>query len=155
MAAANIRSAVLLLRRHVLWFSIDIKPFIEHQSVCHTRPAGATGLRVKACESASKQSFATQTPAACVPPGARLRLRDIPEHLRQKYSVGMTEGVTFVQLSATPYQYRDAVHFNNGWETRLQELEEGMRADVLPLSSRDHEHEAHHGLEKEYQPIFL
>jgi hypothetical protein len=67
----------------------------------------------------------------------------------------MTEDVTFVQLSATPYQYRDAVHFNDGWEIRLQELEEGMRVDVLSLSSGDHAHEAYRRLEEEYQHVFL
>ena len=41
-------------------------------------PTGSIGL-ASPCES-SKQSFATQTPAVCVPPGARLRLRDIREH---------------------------------------------------------------------------
>jgi len=117
-------------------------------------PTCSIGL-ASPCELASKQSFATRTPAVCVPPGARLRLRDIPEHLRQKYSVGMTEDVTFVQLSATPYQYRDAVHFNDGWEIRLQELEEGMRVDVLSLSSGDHAHEAYRRLEEEYQHVFL
>ena len=67
----------------------------------------------------------------------------------------MTEDVTFVQLSATPYQYRDAVHFNDGREIRLQELEEGMRVEVLSLSSVDHEHEAHRRLEEEYQRVLL
>ena len=116
-------------------------------------PTGSIGL-ASPCKS-SKQSFATQTPAVCVPPGARLWLHDIPEHLRQKYSVGMTEDVTFVQLSATPYQYRDAVQFHDGREIRLQELEEGMRVEVLSLSSGDHEHEAHLRLEEEYQHLFL
>ena len=67
----------------------------------------------------------------------------------------MSDDVTFVQLSATPYQYRDAAHFNDGREIRLQELEEGMRVDVLALSSGDHEHEAHRRLEEEYQHLFL
>ena len=66
----------------------------------------------------------------------------------------MTEDVTFVQLSATPYQYRDAVQFHDCRDIRLQELEEGMRVEVLSLSSGDHEHEAHRRREKEYQPVF-
>ena len=43
-------------------------------------PTGSIGL-ASPCESAPKQPFATQTPAVCLPPGTRLRLRDIPEHL--------------------------------------------------------------------------
>jgi hypothetical protein len=45
--------------------------------------------------------------------------------------------VTFVQLSATPYQYRDAVRFNNSREIRLQELSEGLSVRVLDMSSPD------------------
>ena len=91
----------------------------------------------------------------CIPPGARLRLHDIPEPLRQQCNVGMTEEVTFVQLSATEYQFRDAVRFNNGREILLQMLKEGMRVDVLSLSSGDHEQEAYGRLEEEYQHVFL
>jgi hypothetical protein len=61
--------------------------------------------------------------------------------------------VTFTQLSATPYQFRDAVRFNNGKEIRLQDLTEGMRVDVLSLSSDDLEHNKHQQLEEEYQRI--
>jgi hypothetical protein len=66
-------------------------------------------------------------PAICVPPGARLILLDVPERLQHDLKVGPIEEVTFVQLSATPYQFRDAVRFTNGREIRLQELSEGMR----------------------------
>jgi hypothetical protein len=62
--------------------------------------------------SCSKKS----TPAVCVPPGARLLLRDIPEDLQSRIHVGAGEEVTFVQLSATAFQYRDAVRFTNGQE---------------------------------------
>ena len=60
----------------------------------------------------------------------------------------------FVQLSATPYQFRDAVRFNNGREIRLQELNEGLHVDVLSLSSGDTEQEEHQKLEEEYQRVF-
>jgi len=62
-------------------------------------------------------------------------LLDIPNHLQQQFGVGTTEEVTFVQLSATPYQYRDAVRFNDGRQIRLQELSEGLRVRVLDVSS--------------------
>lgn len=122
--------------------------------VVHRFPTGSIGL-APPCKSASHWWSAKQTPAVCVPPGARLLLRDIPKALRQQCCVGTTEEVTFVQLSATPFQFRDAVRFSNGREILLQELNEGLQVDVLSLSSGDSEHEEHQRLEKEYQRIFL
>jgi hypothetical protein len=66
----------------------------------------------------------------------------------------VTEEVTFTQLSATPYQFRDAVRFSNGKEMRLQDLTESLRVDVLSLSSDDLEHNAHQQREEENQRIF-
>ena len=105
------------------------------QWVVHRFPTGTRGL-ASPCSSVSRWS-AKQTPAVCVPPGARLLLLDIPNHLQQQFGVGATEEVTFVQLSATPYQYRDAVRFNNGRQIRLQELSEGLQLRVLDVSSPD------------------
>src|SRR3989442_3435486 len=51
------------------------------------------------------------TPAVCVPPGARLRLRDIPLGAQQEFGVREDEEVTFVQQSAEAYRYRDAIRF--------------------------------------------
>jgi hypothetical protein len=73
-------------------------------------------------------------PAVCIPPGARLRLRDIPARLQHELRVGPEEDVVFTQLTASPHSYRDAVRFGNGREVRLQELREGQRAEVLDLS---------------------
>ena len=75
--------------------------------------------------------------AVCIPPGARLRLRDIPKRLQQELEVRDTEEVTFMQLGAEAYRYRDAVRFSNGHELLLQQLEEGQRVDVLRLSPED------------------
>jgi hypothetical protein len=75
--------------------------------------------------------------AVCVPPGARLLLRDIPERLQHQYQVGEVEGVIFMQVSGMEYQYRDAVRFANGQEVLLQRLEEGQRVEVLCLSVRE------------------
>ncbi len=46
-------------------------------------------------------------------------------------------GVTFTQMSAMEYHYRDAVRFKNGGEVLLQRLEEGQRVEVLCLSMRE------------------
>ena len=75
--------------------------------------------------------------AVCIPPGARLRLRDIPERLQHQYQVGAAEGVTFTQISAIEYRYRDAVRFANDREVLLQMLQEGQRVEVLCLSVRE------------------
>lgn len=72
--------------------------------------------------------------AVCIPPGARLRLADIPMRLQYEYGTGLVEDVTFTQISALPNSYRDAVRFANGREVRLQELREGQRVQVLDLS---------------------
>jgi hypothetical protein len=72
--------------------------------------------------------------AVCIPPGARLRLEDIPTQLQHEYNVGTSEEVTFTQISALANSYRDAVRFSNGCEVRLQELREGQRVTVLDLS---------------------
>jgi hypothetical protein len=73
-------------------------------------------------------------PAVCIPPGARLELRDIPARLQHELNVGPVETVTFTQISAAVNSYRDAVRFYNGREVRLQELREGQGVRVLDLS---------------------
>jgi hypothetical protein len=123
------------------------------QLVVHRFPTGSLGLS-SPCPSTSRWWFANQTPAVCMPPGARLLLPDIPKDLQQQFGVGATEEVTFVQLSATPYQFRDAVRFSNGRDILLQELRCGQQVEVLSLSSDDFEHEEHRRLEEEYQRTF-
>lgn len=72
--------------------------------------------------------------AVCIPPGARLRLEDVPARLQTELGVGACEDVTFTQITASAHSYRDAVRFRNGREVRLQELREGQRVKVLDLS---------------------
>jgi hypothetical protein len=95
------------------------------------RPGDGLWSRIKNWFSVSGELAA---PAVCIPPGARLRLRDIPERLQRQLDVGADEEVTFAQLSAEPFSYRDAVRFNNGKEVLLQKLEVGQRVEVLCLS---------------------
>ena len=77
---------------------------------------------------------ACAVPAVCIPPGARLRVQGVPERLQHSLAVQPDEEVTFTQLSAAAHTYRDALHFANGRDVRLQELCEGMRVQVLDLS---------------------
>jgi hypothetical protein len=89
----------------------------------------------------SERSYSPNSPltepvcAVCVPPGARLRLQDIPEHLQHNLKVASSEEVTFVEVGMDAYTYRDAVRFESGLEIRLQDLIPGQRARVLRLSS--------------------
>jgi hypothetical protein len=102
--------------------------------VVHRFPTGPIGL-ASPCGSGSRWWSAKEIPAVCIPPGAQLILHDVPKRLQHSLAVGPVEEATFVQLSATPYQFRDAVRFSNGREIRLQELSEGMVVLVLKMSS--------------------
>ncbi|HLW75849.1 MAG TPA: hypothetical protein VKS01_02670 [Bryobacteraceae bacterium] len=74
-------------------------------------------------------------PAICIPPGAHLILRDIPEDLQKRCRVSSEAGVTFTQLTAEVNTYRDAIRFPNGIQLRLQDLREGMHVEVLSLAT--------------------
>ena len=73
-------------------------------------------------------------PAVCVPPGARLVLRNIPKDLQRRCRVGAEEAAVFTQISSEFNSYRDAVRFPGGYQIRLQELREGMPMEVLSLA---------------------
>jgi len=72
--------------------------------------------------------------AVCIPPGARLKLHDIPLRMQQEFGVGPVEEVVFTQITAAANSYRDAIRFRTGREVRLQELREGQRMKVIDLS---------------------
>lgn len=76
----------------------------------------------------------TTVPAVCIPPGARLRLEEIPKRIQFDLDVEPSEEVVFTQLTAAVNTYRDAVRFHNGYRVRLQDLSGGVRAKVLDLS---------------------
>ena len=76
-------------------------------------------------------------PAVCIPPGAHLLLRDIPQQLQDQLGVRRVEEVTFTEITSSEFSYRDAVCFQNGIETILQRLQEGQRVRVLNLSLAD------------------
>jgi hypothetical protein len=70
-------------------------------------------------------------PAVCIPPGTRLLISRIPHRVRKEFALDEVEGVTFVQLSGDPFQYRDALRFANGRQLLLQSLGEGVTFVVL------------------------
>lgn len=73
--------------------------------------------------------------AVCIPRASKLALHDIPANLRDHLKVAPVEEVTFTQLSANAYTYRDAVRFKNGRELPLQHLVVGQRVKVVSISS--------------------
>lgn len=78
-----------------------------------------------------------QCQAVCIPPGARLLMRNLPAVLQNKCGVrGEMQEVVFTQTSLES-RFRDALRFTNGIELSLQELNEGLRVRVLSLSSEE------------------
>jgi hypothetical protein len=80
-----------------------------------------------------------RTPAVCVPPGARLILRDIPKSLQRELNVTEVEEVTFIETTAEVNTYRDAVRFQHGRQALLQQLREGQRVKVLSTTAAEWE----------------
>jgi hypothetical protein len=78
-----------------------------------------------------------EAPAVCIPPGARLRMMDIPVSLQRELDVAPEETVTFTQTTAMANAYHDAVRFENGRQVLLQVLKEGQRVCVLSLGPED------------------
>jgi hypothetical protein len=75
----------------------------------------------------------SEAPAVCVPPGARLMLKNIPDDLQRTWNVGKEETVLFLQTSMEANTYRDAIMFTNGCQIHLQELSEGIPVWVVSL----------------------
>jgi len=122
--------------------------------IVHRFEAGSVGLasaldlrRIKECRKAQVRgvwptikaffspSDSRSIPAVCIPPGARLLIRDIPAKLQQEcgFQDGVKEAV-FTQVTAVVNTFRDAVRFQNGVEVLLQRFDEGQRVRVLDLS---------------------
>ena len=78
-----------------------------------------------------------KVPAVCIPPGARLKIPEVPLDLQKELGVGRSEEVVFVELSASAYRYRDGIRFKNGREILLQYLDERIRMDVLSLGATE------------------
>src|SRR5260370_14829182 len=120
------------------------------QLVVHPFPTGSVGLA-----SACSQLLSKGTPAVCIPPGARLQLRDIPQALQLRFGLNATEEVTFVQLSAEAYQYRDAGRFQDGREILLQRLGCGQQLAVLSVASDDIPEKRRSKMEELYSRVFV
>jgi hypothetical protein len=112
--------------------------------VVYRFPTGSIGLTSASEVAAHKKEFHRlqhlfdphEVPCAvCIPPGARLLLRDIPDHLQKHLGVGVEESVVFTQRSGEVGRHRDGLRFTNGQEILLPRLVERQCAAVLSLSS--------------------
>lgn len=79
--------------------------------------------------------FRCNSTAVCVPSGARLLLREIPEWRREQLAICALEEVTFVEQTAEAFRYRDTVCSAKGRRVLLQRLAPRLR--VLSLDSMD------------------
>jgi len=100
-----------------------------------TRRSGSFWQRLSDCFSSS--SPPEPAPVVCIPPGALLRLKDIPWNLRDRFSLDSREDAAFAQISAEENRNRDALLFANGNMVTLQLLPEGQAATVLRLSAAE------------------
>jgi hypothetical protein len=93
-----------------------------------------TGLWERIIHFLSRRQF-PRCAAVCIPPGARLFVRDISLNLRREFGLqGDVQQGVFTQTEAG-IGFRDAIHFPNGRDISLQRLQEGQRIRVRSLSS--------------------
>jgi hypothetical protein len=69
----------------------------------------------------------------CVPPGARLILKDISPLMQRDLGLCPEEGGKFIETSIDLHRHRDAIQLANGCVIPLQHLQEGQRVEVLSL----------------------
>jgi hypothetical protein len=74
--------------------------------------------------------------AVRVPNGTRLRIKCVPNEIRQEFGVDAREHVNCVQLGAEAGE-RDAIRFRNGRHVLLQRFGEGVWFEVLADGSHD------------------
>lgn len=94
----------------------------------------------------SPQGELDTLPAVCIPPGARLRMSRVPDQMQRSQAVRAVEDVTFVQLTAEAFRYRDAIRFDNGCKVVLQTLGEGVPFEVVSLDLAEPEPEPVSGI---------
>jgi hypothetical protein len=77
---------------------------------------------------------APQVPAVCIPPGTSLVMSHIPDRVRREYGLGPRADVTFAQLNAEAFRYRDAIRLASGKYILLQAFPCGTRFQVVALA---------------------
>ena len=97
----------------------------REQLVVHRFSSGTLGL-ASPSQNLKEVLLGRGRSAVCVPPGARLRLHDIPEHIQTSLGVGAVEEVTFVERGVEAFVHRDSVRFSNDRQVLLQNLRVGQ-----------------------------
>ena len=82
-------------------------------------------------------TLAEQVCAVCIAPGTVLQMSRIPEAEQRQFALRSLEEVTFTQLTAEPFHYRDAIRFRNGRHRLLQRLQQGI---LFKVQSEGAEH---------------
>jgi hypothetical protein len=109
----------------------DLAPVISASKMAH----GTLWSRAKAWFLGRNLKWEAEKriPAVCIPPGARLLVRDIPKGLQREFRIGEIEEVRFIEITAEANTYRDAVRFKNCRQALLQQFREGQRVQVLSI----------------------
>lgn len=117
-------------------FSTGTIGLVPARASASTKTLPSLGYRAiwEAVKDFFRDAEPNQAVAVCVPPGARLLVRDMPEDVQRFCKSGPAEIVTFTQLTAAANAHRDAIRLDNGTEMLLQRLHEGQRVRVLRLS---------------------
>ena len=117
----------------------DLRPVVNASSCKATAKKPSSWTAIKEWFIANRPQWQPdqRIPAVCVPPGARLILKDIPKGLQRELGIGEVEEVKFVEISAEVNTYRDAIRFKNSRQLLLQALREGQRVRVLSLTPEE------------------
>jgi hypothetical protein len=102
----------------------------QQQQSCRKRPWAAFKLWLYGAD-------VEPVRAVCIPPGTNLRMTRIPDDLKRQLGLNAVEDVTFTQLHAEAFQYRDAIRFRNGRHLLLQSFREDVLFQVLSEISDD------------------
>ena len=116
--------------------SVGLAAGVDVRRGLQYRKARAEGIWTRLRKSAGLTDTPIRT--VCIPPGARLLIRNISTKLQREcgFCEGMEEAV-FTQISSAVNTFRDAIRFQNGVLVLLQRLDEGQSVRVLDLSSAD------------------
>ena len=107
-------------------------PLDIDQCLCQRRAlsAGSFWTRLK---NWMNPPAAGDLPAVCIPPGTSLIMSKIPEKVRREFALSAREDVTFAQLSAEAFRYRDAIRLASGKYILLQAFPNGVQFEVVAL----------------------
>lgn len=112
--------------------SMGLASAAEAQALARSKPAGQKSFW-RWLKSTFENAPDHPLTAVCVPPGAQLLFKNVPQDLQRQWRITSDAGAAFVQVSAAENTYRDAVQFCNKRVVMLQNLREGMPVKVLSL----------------------